>query len=360
MKKTRLVIFFCLILAFFSIVPSAVFAAESKNIDLLDDISDMFVPKQQYQQQEKVVLGGIPIGISLNNDCVEIVGFSQIITENGAVSPAERAGMQIGDKIVEINGQKVTKTQDVKNLTEITTSFDIVFVRDGSKKQTEILSEKDVLTGKNKLGMWLRDESHGVGTLTFVKDEKYFASLGHPITSKDGEILSISGGKVHDCNILGVNKGKIGKAGELKGAFNNKQYIGDIYTNNKFGVYGKFDVMPQALDKNNIVEIANPDEIKPGKAMIYSTINGTTPQFYEIEIIKVKNQAVDEEKSLVIKVTDKKLLSSTGGIVQGMSGSPILQNDKLVGAVTHVFINDPTRGFGVNVHSMLNSIKQIY
>ena len=149
---------------------------------------------------------------------------------------------------------------------------------------------------------------------------------------KNGDILEIVGGKVHDCNIIGVNKGLVGDAGELKGTFNNQQFLGQIFSNNKFGVYGKFDKMPNALDCSKEIEVANPDEIKPGKAQIYSTIDGNQPQLYEIEIIKVKNANINEEKGLVIKVTDKNLLSKTGGIVQGMSGSPIIQNEKLVGA----------------------------
>lgn len=351
MKKTKLVLFFCLIFAVVAIIPNAVFAATN---DLLDDINDMFLPKQQTCKEQQVVLGGIPIGISLNNDCVEIVGFSQIITENGACSPASDAGLQIGDKITQINGKKINKTQGISNAVQEQMQLELTFLRNEKENNVKIVAQKDVLSGKYKLGMWVRDQSYGIGTLTFVKDGKYFASLGHPITSKNGEIMQITGGKVHDCNILGVNKGLVGKAGELKGAFNNKQSIGDISINNKFGVYGKFCKMPQALDVNNVVTTANINEVKPGKAQIYSTINGSVPQYYEIEIIKVKNQAENHEKGLVIKVTDKNLLAQTGGIVQGMSGSPILQNGKLVGAVTHVFINDPTRGYGIFIDNMLS------
>ena len=351
MKKTKLVLFFCLIFTVVAIIPNAVFAATN---DLLDDINDMFLPKQQVCKHQQVVLGGIPIGISLNNDCVEIVGFSNIITENGAGSPASEAGLQIGDKITEINGKKINKSQDITSAVQENAQLDLIFLRNKKENRVKVIAQKDVLSGKYKLGMWVRDESYGIGTLTFVKDGKYFASLGHPITSKNGEIIQIVGGRVHDCNILGVNKGLIGKAGELKGAFNNKQSIGDISINSNFGVYGKFCKMPQALDVNNVVTTANINEVKPGKAQIYSTINGSVPQYYEIEIIKVKNQAENHEKGLVIKVTDKNLLAQTGGIVQGMSGSPILQNGKLVGAVTHVFINDPTRGYGIFIDNMLN------
>jgi len=354
MKKTRLVLFFCLIFTIISIIPNAVFASTN---DLFDDINDMFLSQKHTCKEQRVILGGIPVGISLNNDCVEIVGFSQIITEKGACSPANDAGLQIGDKITKINGKNINKTYDISNAVAQQNELDLTFLRNETENKIKITAQKDVLTGKNKLGMWIRDQSYGIGTLTFVKDGKYFASLGHPITSKNGEIMQITGGKVHDCNILGVNKGLIGKAGELKGAFNNKHSIGDISINSNFGVYGTFNKVPQSLDINNVVSTANINEVKPGKAQIYSTINGNLPQYYEIEIIKVKNQAENHEKGLVIKVTDKNLLSQTGGIVQGMSGSPILQNGKLVGAVTHVFINDPTKGYGVFIDNMLEMIK---
>lgn len=354
MKKTRLVLFFCLIFTIISIIPNAVFATTN---DLFDDINNMFFPQKQTYKEKQVILGGIPIGISLNNDCVEIVGFSQIITENGACSPASDVGLQIGDKITQINGRKIKKTHDISDAVNQQAELELTFIRNEIENKIKIIAQKDVLSGKNKLGMWIRDQSFGVGTLTFVKDGKYFASLGHPITSKNGEIMQITGGKVHDCNILGVNKGVVGKAGELKGAFNKKQSIGDISINSNFGVYGTFDKVPQSLDINNVVSTANINEVKPGKAQIYSTINGNLPQCYQIEIIKVKNQAENHEKGLVIKVTDKNLLTQTGGIVQGMSGSPILQNGKLVGAVTHVFINDPTKGYGVFIDNMLEMIK---
>lgn len=353
MKKTKLVIFLCLILAFISIIPDHVFATEN---DLFDNISDVFVTKNVNQQREKVILGGIPVGISLNNDCVEIVGFSQIITDSGAKSPASEAGLQIGDKITHINGKKVNKTEHIANSVAQCEKLQLSFLRNEKENNIEVKPQTDILTGKKKLGVWLKDQSFGVGTLTFVKDDFTFASLGHPITSKSGEILSISGGKIHDCTIVGANKGLIGKAGELKGTFNNKQYIGQIFLNNSFGVYGKFDKQPKSLDTSKIIEIADENEVNPGKAQIYSTIDGCNPKMYDIEIVKVKNPSVNEQKGLVIKITDKELLQKTGGIVQGMSGSPIIQNGKLIGAVTHVFINDPTRGYGVSINNMLDAV----
>ena len=352
MKKTKFVLIFCFIFAFFALIPNCVLA---KEYDLLDEISDMFSKQHNYTEQ-KVVLGGIPVGISLNNDCVEIVGFSQIITENGAISPASDAGLQIGDKITHINGQKTNKTEQVLNFAQQYDVLEICFLRNEKENKVDVKTQTDVLTGKKRLGMWLRDQSFGVGTLTFVKDGCKFASLGHPITSKSGDILAISGGKIHNCSIFGVNKGVIGKAGELKGTFNNQQFIGEIYSNNKFGVYGKFDNIPKSLDMTNLIEVADENEVKPGKAQIYSTIDGSQPKFYDIELVKVKNSSINDEKGLVIRVTDKELLSKTGGIVQGMSGSPIIQNGKLVGAVTHVFINDPTRGYGVLIKNMLNAV----
>jgi len=359
MKRVGFLLLLCITSVFCLISQNIMFASESvsdiKNIDLFDDISKIFVKEDKSPSINQVVLGGIPIGISLQNDYVEIVGFSQIISDCGAISPATLSGLCVGDKIVEIDNEKIYSKLQVQNIAKEGNSSKILIIRDGKEKKLEIRPQKDVLTGEYKFGMWIKDTSNGVGTLTFVTKNNNFGSLGHPVANSNGEIVSIKGGNVHNCSVLGVNKGQVGKAGALKGTFNALDCIGKISSNNKFGIFGKFNQIPKALDINNIVEVASRDEIKPGKALVYSTIEGNSPQYYEIEIIKVKNQK-NEDKGLVIKVVDKELIKKTGGIVQGMSGSPILQNGKIVGAVTHVFINDPLRGYGVTIHNMLDCI----
>lgn len=361
MKRIRFVLFLCIFLMLFMVVPNSISALEANvssdidaaSADLFDDISEMFVPKPKHEDLGSVILGGIPIGLSLDNDGIEVLGFTEIITENGAVSPAADSGLQIGDKIVRINDMKANKINQLSKAANDQKAVKIGYQRNGRESETSITPQKDILSGQYKLGLWAKDVSNGIGTLTFVKDNKYFGSLGHPITAKTGEIVEISGGKVHECVILGVNKGVKGAAGELKGAFSNTKEIGTIDKNNKFGVYGKFSAYPDNLDAAKTIEVASISEVKPGKAQIYSTIEGSTPKLYDVEIIKAANQSQKDDKGLVIKVSDPVLLEKTGGIVQGMSGSPIIQNGKLVGAVTHVFINDPTRGFGMFAQWML-------
>ncbi len=371
MKRFNFVLILCILLFIFAVLPTNVFAleatdeatvnenskqvAEEASADLLDDIKGLFVKQNQKQNLEEVVLGGVPIGISLDNEGIEVIGFSEIITQDGLKSPAADAGLEVCDRIIKINGENVSK---VKRLNEIANSQNgksvvVDYLRDGKQKRTQILPQKDILTEEYKLGLWAKDVSNGIGTLTFVRGNDYFGCLGHPIADKNGEIIKITGGKVYDCLILGVNKGVKGDAGELKGAFSGKTPIGTIYKNNKFGVYGKFETMPEKLNSSQKVEVANVCEVKPGKAQIYSTVEGNEPKFYDIEIVKVTNQSQKDDKGMVVRVVDKTLLEKTGGIVQGMSGSPILQNGKLVGAVTHVFVNDPTQGFGMFAQWML-------
>ena len=199
-----------------------------------------------------------------------------------------------------------------------------------------------------KLGILIRDGVSGIGTITFIKENR-IAALGHPILNDNNSLVEIIGGNVYTCNITGCVKGERGKAGELKGNFIRISPFACIEKNLLCGVYGclndNFDY--KTLKKVKIGEAV------PGEASIYSTTTGNLPKEYSISIIKVDNN--EDYKNFVIKVTDKELLNTTGGIVQGMSGSPIVQNGKLVGAVTHVFLNDPTRGFGIKIDKMINN-----
>ena len=233
-------------------------------------------------------------------------------------------------------------------------------------KHGQIVQEKnikpdfDVISKTYKLGLWVKDAGSGIGTLTFVEDNGYFGSLGHPVVdSKTGEILKVNSGSVYTCKILSIEKGISGKAGELRGIIENQNKIGDIITNNKFGVYGKMDSGQYGGSGEKLIQVASADEVKPGKAKIICTLDSGIPKEYEIEIVKAVSQNKVQDKGMVIHVTDKNLLELTGGIVQGMSGSPIIQNGKLVGAVTHVFVNDPTRGYGIYAEWMLDAVDKI-
>ena len=216
----------------------------------------------------------------------------------------------------------------------------------------------DEISKKYKLGLWIRDNAAGVGTLTFIrKDNMRFGALGHPVCDIDtGACLPVKSGNIFKCNIVGYRKGEKGKAGELKGLFlRNGSILGALDENNGYGVYGNFGNEALEAYKNELVEVASRNEVKSGKAKIRCTIDGTVPKDYDIEIVKTYFQDSKSNKSMFIRVTDKELLSKTGGIVQGMSGSPIIQNGKLVGAVTHVFVSDPTKGYGIYADWMIDN-----
>lgn len=304
--------------------------------------------KISYAETEKVFLGGIPLGFTLMQRGAEVVGISDVLTEEGIKSPAKDAGVKAGDIIMFFNGIEVNNAKDLEKALICGKKSFLSIDRKGEEISIEIEPKKD-MTGKYKLGLFIREEINGIGTVTYIKNKK-FASLGHPIINDKGEILNIKRGEIYPAMINGVKKGERGKAGELHGVFITKSAIGKIEKNTNFGVFGDFY---SEIDYSNFKEI----EIGSGKigyASIYSTIDGKMPKEYKISIIKA--DLVDGEiKNYVIKIEDDDLLNITGGIVQGMSGSPIVQDGKLIGAVTHVFINDPTRGFGVSIENMLKN-----
>ncbi len=303
-------------------------------------------------ETEKIYLGGIPAGFSLQVRGAYVIGLTDVLTENGLISPAKNADIQVGDKIMYIDGTEVNNAVDIAKNLQNNEEKNIVIIREGKTILKQVKPVTD-LNKENKLGLFIRDNINGIGTITFVKGNK-IATLGHPILDDSGNIIEIIGGNISYCNITGVVKGKRGKAGELRGVFLKKNNIATIKKNSVTGVYGE-------LINDNAKELGLKEikigTAKMGEAEIYSTINGNKPCKYTISIIKV-DENNREDKNFVVKITDENLLKQTGGIVQGMSGSPIVQNGKLVGAVTHVFLNDPTRGFGISINNMLGSISK--
>lgn len=301
--------------------------------------------KSVFASDQNIYLGGMPIGFSIMQRGAEVVGLTDVLTENGTCSPAKDAGIKAGDLILSINGVEVN---DAKDLTKTLTNCDskeIVIDRKGEEIVLTVEPKKDIV-GNYKLGLFIRDEINGIGTVTYIKGNQ-FASLGHPIINDRGEILNIKRGEIYNSLINGLKKGERGCAGELHGVFLSKGAIGCITSNTNKGVYGSFY---GKIDNSNLTKIKTA-EGKIGEASIYSTIEGKTPKEYKISIIKA-DYSETLTKNFVIKIEDQELLNKTGGIVQGMSGSPIVQNGKLIGAVTHVFINDPTRGFGISIQNM--------
>ena len=297
-----------------------------------------------------------PFGVKMFSEGALIVGFSEIGQASGGTSnPAKAAGLRLGDRVICI-GQTRTESNDaVKEALDAAEgqAVEVVYIRSGEQKLTTLTPVWDSASGQWRAGMWVRDSSAGVGTLTFANEELgVFAGLGHPISDSDtGESVALRSGEIVPCEITGCSVGTAGSPGELKGHFLSAHAIGTIRINGENGVYGT----TRTHFPGQLREVAFAQEVATGPAEIWATTEGGTPRTYRIQIERVSD--ADPRRNLVIRVTDPTLLSSTGGIVQGMSGSPILQNGRLVGAVTHVLVNDPTRGYGIFAQTMLEQAK---
>lgn len=296
---------------------------------------------------EKVYLGGFTAGFSVQTLGAKVVGICDVVTLDGVKSPSKEANIKVDDIILYIDSVRVDNASDIAKEIKGKSVVDLTILRQNEQFNTKIIVAKDV-SGVEKLGLFIKDDINGIGTITFIKGDR-FASLGHPIVSEDGNNLKITSGNLYNCSISGCIKGEKGKAGELRGVFIKNNPIGNIDKNLNTGVYGTIN---ENFNKTSLKEVDIGDA-KIGEAKIYSTIDNNKPKYYSISIVKIDID--NDSKNFVIKINDEELLSKTNGIVQGMSGSPIIQNNKLVGAVTHVFINDPTRGFGLSIEKMINN-----
>ena len=300
-----------------------------------------------------VYVGGMSAGFTLKTDGAQIIGLCEVITENGASSPALQAGLKTGDRIIKINGISVHSISELNEIVNKSQGKPQTFEieRGDETLSFSIQPLKDKISNRYKIGVLVRDNVSGIGTITYIdKESGRFGSLGHSVVSENKRELQIANGAVYHCNIVGICKGSRGKAGELRGMFLSDECFG---TADKLCDCGIFGTISKHWNTDNMTLVsASSAEVHIGDAYIYSTVNGVTTKRYEIEIVKVDKRN-KENKNYVIKITDKELIEQTGGIVQGMSGSPILQNGKLVGAITHVFLNDPTRGYGIDVQTML-------
>ena len=305
---------------------------------------------------EKIVyIGGQSAGFTLKTGQVQVIGICEVITENGVESPAVYAGVRAGDYIRKIDGVLVENVEKLNELVEKSNGRElcIEIERKGEMQALKIRPLKDKIAQKHKIGILVRDCVSGIGTITYIDlQNRRFGALGHSVSNENKREMQISSGKVYACSIVSINKGVRGKAGELHGMFLSDKVVGEAKKLCDCGIFGiingDFEV------KGLKSAVASSVNAKPGSAYIYSTTNGICPKKYEIEIVKVDKKNKDN-KNYVIKITDEDLISDTGGIVQGMSGSPIIQEDRLVGAVTHVFLNDPTRGYGIDIETMLQA-----
>lgn len=306
-----------------------------------------------------VTVCGTPFGIKLYTDGVLIVGMSDVQTAAGGVNPAASAGIRIGDTILSIDGVEVTTNEEVADCINACggRSVTVRIRRDGVEFDASFVPARSADGTGYRAGLWVRDSTAGVGMLTFYDPSSgAFAGLGHPVCDADtGQMLSVSTGEIVPARIHDVEKSVKGTPGELCGHF-EKGTLGRLSINAADGVYGTLTVAPEG---GVSMPLAMKQEVREGTAQVLTTIDGSEPKLYDIVIRQVRQNTANDTRSMVIEVTDEALLSVTGGIVQGMSGSPIIQNGKLIGAITHVLVNDPTRGYAIFAENMLETAQSV-
>lgn len=306
-------------------------------------------------EEDELIVGGHAIGIRLYSDRLIVVAVGRV-NENEK-SPAQKAGIKEGDAIIAINGEAVgTPAEFSAKIAACEGEVVLRVEAEGVEKNVTVVPEVSRYDGTKRIGLWVRDSTAGVGTLTYM-DEKnmMYGALGHGVSDSDtGVMFGVREGTIEECLISEVKKGEKGSPGELKGAFlPEAKVLGNITKNEKEGIFGELS----GIFDGERMPLGHKSEIKKGVAYIRTSLDGKTVKEYEIEIVRVSKNAKNPSKGLMIQVTDEELISRTGGIVQGMSGSPIIQDGKLVGAVTHVLVNDPTRGYGIFIENMIGAVE---
>lgn len=318
--------------------------------------------KAKVVEKRKVIPLGNIVGLKLYTHGVLVVGISEIEGEDNKIyKPYEEAGIEQGDSILKINNENIDSTEKLLACVSKCRgdTINVTYLKNGKEVSSKITPVK---TSKHtyKLGLWVRDAAAGVGTLTFYdKLTNSIVSLGHGIQDIDtGNIVEISSGEFVTSEIVDIEKGEKNSPGKIEGSIDDSKDIGNIYSNTCFGVYGHIDNIEKLnLGNSNEIEVALRNEIKEGEATIRCTLENGKIEDYKVNIQKIFKNNNENNKSMIIKVIDNKLLEKTGGIIQGMSGSPIIQSGKLVGALTHVLVSDPTTGYGVFADLMLNELK---
>lgn len=305
---------------------------------------------------KKVSVSGESFGIKLYTDGVIIVGIRDVETDKGKCNPAKEAGLEKGDIIIEINGKKVYSADSVTNILNDNNGKDykITVKRNGNYKEFLLKPAYSSSQGCYKVGLWVRDSTAGVGTITYYdKSNNTVSALGHPITDVDtNEIMPILDGEAVRATVTKIYKSKAGEAGSLCCEFTN-DIIGTLKKNCQSGIYGKYTC---TLKNTYEYEVASPNEIVRGPVQILCTIDSGKAKFYNAQISRISYRENKKGKNMVVKITDERLLEKTGGIVQGMSGSPIIQNGKLVGALTHVIVDSPEKGYAIFAQDMVDEL----
>ena len=307
---------------------------------------------------EYVIPGGMAIGIYMETDGVLVLSTECMECVDGNEYEPAKNLVKAGDYIVGLNGEEIdSKKSLVQAVNKLDSSEVILRLRRDEEYIDVKMQSVEVSNGQYKLGIWVKDSIQGLGTLTYLTTNGEFGALGHGIhDSETSELIDIEKGSVYSTNIVGIQKGEKGEPGGLEGViiYRSSNKLGVIDKNTEVGIYGSVKEIETLSGDTKPVEICKKEDIQLGKASILCSVNGTVEE-YEIKIKNVDSYAKDANKGIIIEVTDEKLLELTGGIVQGMSGSPILQNGKIVGAVTHVLVNDPTRGYGIFIEDMLEA-----
>ncbi len=329
----------------------------NSNENIIAQNDALYTAAEESGERPMLRVCGTPFGIKLLTEGVIVTALGNL-DDNSIVSPAGLAGIQEGDIIIRVNGEKVNSAQELSRIVEKCDTAEIDYIRNGCEYTVNITPQPDS-SGSRKLGVWIRDSTAGIGTMTFYDDKHGIcAGLGHAVCDIDtGEILPLRKGEIVPAVINGVKKYTDGIPGELSGSFKIGKSVGIMLDNNNCGLFSK--VTEDCYSSCEKIPLGYANEVQQGKAYILSTVEGTEAVKYTIEIEKIDKNNSDN-KNMVIRITDEKLLCKTGGIVQGMSGSPIIQNGRLIGAVTHVFVNDPTHGYAIFAQTMYGHSLSVY
>ena len=336
---------------------------ETLSVSLFDKLFLKSVDVSVLPKTTVIPVGNIA-GVKLYTNGVLVVGLSEIEGEDSKTyKPYENTGIEEGDTIIKINDNVISSTDDLIEKVNMSNGekIEIEYIHDEETKECSITPIK-TSEEEYKLGLWVRDSAAGVGTVTFYEPStQSFGALGHGITDIDtGDLLNIASGEFVTAKVLNIKKGEDGNPGKIQGTVEEQETIGEITKNTEFGIYGKIqDLSSLNIDTSKEMEVAMRDEIELGKATILCSLDNQTVKEYEIEITKIYKDNHYNNKSMEIKVTDEELIEKTGGIIQGMSGSPIIQNGKFIGAVTHVLVNSSTEGYAIFGDLMLKQSKEV-
>lgn len=326
------------------------FLKKFKKVFILNILTLFIMPFSVFAYSDYIVVGGENIGIELKSKGVMIVGLYKV----NDVFPAKEAGLEIGDIIDEINGTTVSSIEEMVELIEKEKNkneINIKYTRLNKQYSTKLkLYKKE--DNIYKTGLYVKDSITGLGTLTFIDpNTKKFGALGHEIIEKTtGQILEIKDGKIFNSTVTGIERSSDGIPGEKNAEFDTSSITGNVTENTTKGIFGNY--LGQ-INKEKLYQVAQPNEIELGDATIFTVINGDEIKKYDINITKINLLKNKETKNIMFEITDKELLAKTGGIIQGMSGSPIIQKNKIVGAVTHVVVDSPNKGYGIFITKML-------